>query len=165
MITQDNYMTYDFTKHMYIPTQELIQEKLNINLVEELGGENEKNNFLEDCAYFVKDFCLHYGITNDISKRRQQIEWIIFKNANQERDYLQRAYVEYVRYAINDEGDLVGTQTGLNVVQGQVLSVNELRGRRELSSRLERTLKNGGLLFRGRFVFDIPTTDQYGVDY
>ena len=165
MITKDNYMSWDSTAHFYLPTDELIQAKLNINLEVELGSETEKNLFLEDAMWFIKDYLISYGEQQAVTSNTRKIEYMLANNSNNERLSLQRAYVEFVRYAKNDEGDMVSLQTGLNLIKGQIVPINELRGRIELSGRLERILRNSGLLYGGVRTWTIPTDAVYGTDY
>ena len=163
--SNDKYMVYDLDIHTYRFTNVLIEEKLNIKLDVELNGSKEADAFREDVMYFIKDFCINYTNSWDYNTTRQQIEWTIFNNSNGEREYLQRAYVEVVRYAINDEGDLVGIQSGVNTINGTITPIDELRGSRELSGRLERILRISGLLFIGNRAWLVPTEDVYGTDY
>lgn len=169
-IESDKYLVWSTEAHFYLPTAVLIQEKLGKNLENELGqdeddGQVEENNFLEECMWFIKDFCLEYTVSYNNVLSRNQLEYLLATNENEERLSLRRAYVELVRYAFNDEGDLVGVQTGLNVIKGQITPLEELRGRRELSSRLERILHRSGLLFKGERVWEIPTDAVRGTDY
>ena len=163
-LSNDKYMTYDLTKHLYTFENELILAKLNIDLELELGSSIEANIFREDCAYFIQDFCIEYsgGRTDYVKK---QIAEMIFINDNDERTAIQRVYVELVRYAFNSEGDLVGLQTGVNTVKGQITPLEQLRGSRELSGRLERILKNSHILFRGTRDYRLDEDYTYGVDY
>jgi hypothetical protein len=164
-ITDDKYMEYDLTVHTYRFTNELIQDKLNENLEVRLGGEIEARLFREDTMYFIQDYCVNYGGTWDVAKKKQLIAEMIFLNGNGEREALQRAYVEFVRYALNDEGDMLGLQTGVDTEKGVVVSLDVLRGDRELSARLYRILRNSNLLFKGQFSFNAETDYTYGTDY
>jgi len=164
-IVNDNLMSWDTDAHFYLPTDELIQQKLKINLEVMLGGETEKNLFLEDAMWFIKDFLIAYGDRWDISNNTRKIEYEVANDDNNQRRDLQRAFVEFVRYAKNDEGDMVSLQTGINLIKGQIVPIDELRGRRELSGRLERILRNSNLLYGGRRTYSIPIEAVYGVDY
>ena len=164
-IENNNYMSWDTEAHFYLPTDELIQTKLNINLEVELGSEIEKNLFLEDAMWFIKDYLTAYGNQSDITNNERKIEYLVAMNDRKERSSLQRAFVEFVRYAKNDEGDMVSLQTGLNLIKGQIVPIDELRGRRELSGRLERILRNSGLLYGGVRTWVIPEDAVYGTDY
>lgn len=164
-IENDTYMVYDYDIHNYTFTNKLIQDKLNENLELKLGGTLQANIFREDVMNFIKDFIVDYGISYNKKETRQQIEWLIADNFDGEREALQRAYVEFIRYAFNDEGDMLGIQTGLNVIKGQVVDVEKLRGDIELSSRLTRVLRNSKLLFKGQRVWYVPDDAVYGTDY
>lgn len=164
IVTTNKYMTYSYEYHMYIPTSVLLNDKLNYDMAKTIG-EKEANLWLEEIAWFIKDFCIAYGNKKDIFDTTKKIEYMIYLNEQDQLLSLQRAYVEVVRYALNDEGDMVGTQTGLNVIQGQIIPLEELRGRRELSARLERILYNSGLLYGGEHIWDIPDTMVRGTDY
>jgi hypothetical protein len=164
-ITNDTYMKYNYAIHAYTFTNRLIQDKLNVDLVDRLNGTNEANTFREDVMYFIKDFLVDYGVSYNINETRKQIEWLIADNFDGERTAIQRAYVEFVRYALNDEGDLLGVQTGLNVIKGQIVDIEKLRGDIELSSRLTRVLRNSKLLFKGQRMWTLPEDAVYGTDY
>lgn len=164
-IENNNYMTWDTEAHFYLPTDELIQAKLNVNLEVELGSETEKNLFLEDAMWFIKDYVLSVVNPTDMVSNTKKIEYLAASNVQNERLSLQRAYIEFVRYAKNDEGDMVSLQTGINLIKGQIVPIDELRGRRELSGRLERILRNSGLLYGGVRTWTIPDTAVYGTDY
>lgn len=157
------YMEYDLTNHMYKPLPKLFKDKLNLDINVWLGGEIEEQNYMEELAYFIQDFCIDSARSYDKFETKKQIAWAIYENLREERTSLQRAYVELVRYAKNDEGDMIGIQTGFK--KGIVIPLNELRGRRELSSRLERILNNSRLAFRGKRAWDLPTDVEYGTDY
>ena len=163
-------MVWNEDMHFYVPTTELFKNKLGVILSTELGQEEDDGEALaleycEDMAYWVKDFALFYGRYTDVQLARKQIEYIVAMDDNNEKIDLQRAYVEFMRYAFNDEGDLVGVQTGLNVVKGQVIPVAQLRGSVELSGALERILTNSGILYRGYRDWEIDEDAVYGVDY
>jgi hypothetical protein len=163
-------MEWNTEAHFYLPTSVLIQEKAGIDLSGELGQDNdngllEANIFLEDCMNFIKDFIINDSVTHDLILLRNQVEYLIASNTNEERLALRRAYVELVKYSFNDEGDLVGRQTGLNVVKGQITPLEELRGRRELSGKLERILHNSGLYYKGNRAWLVPDTAIRGTDY
>jgi glycosylphosphatidylinositol transamidase (GPIT) subunit GPI8 len=164
LIITDKYIAYNLEDHMYYPLPALLQDKLNYDIHKTIG-EKEGNIWLEDIAWFIKDFCIAYGDKENVFETTKKIEYMIYLNAQDQVKYLKRAYVEVVRYALNDEGDHVGSQTGLNVIKGQIIPVEELRGRRELSARLERILLNSGLLFKGIRTWSIPTTVTRGTDY
>lgn len=164
-LLNDTYMEYDLTVNAYRFTNVLIQDKLNVNLADRLKGDIEANIFREDVMYFIQDYCINYGGTWDNLKKKQLIAEMIFLNGNGERTAIQRAYVEFVRYALNDEGDMVGGQTGLNVIKGQIVDIEKLRGDVELSARLNRVLRNSHLLFKGQFSFNAETDYTYGTDY
>ena len=169
-IKEDKYMTYDYENHIYIPTDELFLDKLGKNLEVELGqneddGARESLNFRTDMAYFIKDFALEYTQSCDIVNTRMQIEYDIAQDYNFQRRDLQRAYVEFARYAFNDEGDLVGLQSGVSLIKGQIVPVEQLRGRVELSSRLERILRQSGIWYKGTRAWTLETDLVYGVDY
>jgi len=165
IITTDKHIEYTFDDHMYIPLPALLQDKLDYDIHKKIG-DKEGNIWLEDIAWFIKDFCIAFsGGFQDKLESTKLIEYDIFLNDQDQVKYLKRAYVEVVRYALDDEGGHIGTQTGLNVISGQILPVAELRGRRELSAQLERILRNSGLLFGGRRRWEIPNTVIRGTDY
>jgi len=165
IITTDKHIAYTYDDNMYVPTNVLFQEKLNYDIHKTIG-ENEGNIWLEEIAWFIKDFCIDHGSSSeDNFENTKKIEYEIYLNEQDQVKYLKRAYVEVVRYALNDEGDHVGSQTGLNVIKGQIIPVEELRGRRELSARLERILYNSGLLYGGQRTWTIPDTVTRGTDY
>jgi len=164
-ILNDKFMTWDDDAHFYLPSAELMQNKLNLNLQKTLGGETEARLFLEDTMWFIKDYIVAYGDNRDVKITTRKIEYDTANDDNHQRRDLQRAYVEFVRYAKNDEGDMVSLQTGINLIKGQIVPIDELRGRRELSGRLERILRNSGLLYGGIRTWTIPTEAVYGTDY
>jgi len=164
-IENDKYMEYSLAKHSYTFTNVLIQDKLNINLAVRLNGDDEADIFREDVMYFIQDYCINYGGTWDNLKKKQLIAEMIFLNGNGEREAIQRAYVEFVRYALNDEGDMLGLQTGVDIKKNIVVALDVLRGDRELSSRLHRILRNSNILFEGQFSFNAETDYTYGTDY
>ncbi len=162
-IVNDTYMVYDLPKHMYIPQPKLFKDKLNLDINAWLGGEIEELNYMEDLAYFIQDFCIEYAQSQDSNRVKKLIAYDIYEDAIGQRTSLQRAYVELVRYAKNDEGDMIGIQTGYR--KGTVIPLNELRGSRELSSRLERVLKGTYLLYTGKRIWTLDDSVEYGVDY
>jgi len=164
-ILNDNYLTWDTEAHFYLPSAELIQDKLNLNLEVMLGSEVEAQLYLEDAMWFIKDYIINYGNDWNRTTSTRKIEYALALNESQERLSLKRAFVEFVRYAKNDEGDMVSLQTGLNLIAGQIVPIEELRGRKELSGRLERILKNSYMLYSGSRAWSIPSTAVYGVDY
>jgi hypothetical protein len=164
-IVEDKYMTYDYDLHAYNFSNELIKDKLNENLAVKLNGDVEANIFREDVRDFIKDYIVDYGVSYSKKEARQQIEWLIAQDLDNERYAIQRAYVEFCRYAFQDEGDMLGLQTGLNVVKGQIVDISKLRGDAELSSRLYRVLKNSKLLFKGQRMWYVPNDAVYGTDY
>jgi len=165
IITTDKHIEYSYEDNMYYPLPALFQDKLNYD-VHKTIGETEGNIWLEEIAWFIKDFCIAYSNQMvDNFENTKLIEYDIYLNDQDQVKYLKRAYVEVVRYALNDEGDHVGTQTGLNVIDGQIIPIAQLRGRIELSARLERVLENSGLLFRGKRLWEIPSTIERGTDF
>jgi hypothetical protein len=150
---------------MNIPSKLLFADKLNINLDVQLGSDLEANNYMEDLAYFVRDFLVFYTDQTNLRLSQEKIEYLIYLNDYDQRISWQRALVELVRYAANDDGDMVGLQTGLNLISGSITDLKQIRGGRELSGRLHRILSNSGLLYGGTRNWVIPTTIVRGTDF
>jgi hypothetical protein len=164
IITTDKYIVYDLPSHLYIPTQALFTDRLNIDEAK-LGGVKEAKIMFRDMAEFMLDFCVQFGANPDKFGLKKLIEYKIYQNSQDEVYDLKRAYVEYMRYAIDNQGDLIGTQSGIDFKNMTVLDLNDIRGGRELSSRLQRALSNSGLLFRGKWNWSVPTSVVRGTDY
>lgn len=166
LVTTDKDVEYELTTHLYLPQASLFENRLNIS-IDKLGGEEEYQIFQRDCAEFIKDFCVYYNRYDTSLEAKKKYEVSLYENANDEVEELKRAYVEYARYAINDEGDLIGGQTGVDFVKYTLIPLEELRGNRELSSRLERILRNAGLLVKGEqtWLADNMTDGVRGTDY
>jgi len=157
-ITSDLYMTYNLEEHYYILSVLAVQERLNVNLENELGGLDEANVFLWDIADKLHQYIWAYVRTQNIPYWRFRM----YLNDVDERLGIKKAMLAMVRYAINDEGDMVGDQTGLNIVQGQKITLDQLRGRIEISANVEETLTNYGLLYGGHNVWNIANHNPDG---
>ncbi len=166
LVTTDKDIEYNISKHMYIPTLSLFENRLNLS-EQSFGGKEEFEIFAMDCAEFIKDYCVYNNAYDGTMEAKKKFEVVIYENKADEVADLKRAYVEYARYAQNDEGDLVGTQRGVNFKTLVSLNLNDIRGNRELSSRLGRILRASGLLFNGRQIWkaDSYTTGVRGTDY
>ncbi len=161
--TTDKDITWDATLRVYVPNISLFENRLNLS-EQSFGGKEEFDIFAKDCAEFIKDFCIYYAGEFDKFEVKKKLEYEIYTNTRDEVADLKRAYVEYARYSQNDEGDLVGTQSGINFKTLTVLSLSETRGGRELSSRLERILSNCGLLYKGKRNWNVNDLTR-GTDY
>lgn len=165
IVTGDKYINYDYDKHIYIPTLALFQDKLDVN-ENSFGGTKEFELFAEDVANFIKDFCVFYNTTEKSKYTIKTLwEYLVYKNAYDEVYDLKRAYVEFARYALDNQGDKVGTQTGIDWSSFMALDENVLKGNRELSSRLQRVLRNSGLYWRGKWKWSVPDTVTRGTDF
>lgn len=164
LVTSDKYIEYDLESHLYIPKQALFTDRLNIDEAK-LGGIKEATIIFRDTAEFVMDFCVQFGANPEKFELKKLIEYKIYQNSQDEVYDLKRAYVEYMRYAINNQGDLIGTQSGIDFKNMTVLDLKDIRGGRELSSRLQRILSNSGLLFRGKWNWPVPPSTVRGIDY
>ena len=164
-ILNDLDMTYNLEEHYYILSVLAVQERLNINLEKELGGLDNATVFLWDIADKLHQYIWAYIRTQNQKFWRFRM----YTNSLEERLGIKKAMLAMVRYAINDEGDMVGDQTGLNIVAGQKVSLEELRGRIEISANTEETLYNYELLYGGLNVWTInednPDDAVEGVDY
>jgi hypothetical protein len=164
-IVNDVDMTYDLEEHYYILSAIAVQQRLNINLEDELGGLDEANVFLHDIADKLHQYIWAYIR----SVNRPFWRWRMYANEVEERTGIKKAMLAMVRYAINDEGDMVGDQTGLNIVAGQKVSLEELRGRIEISANAEETLYNYDLLYGGLNHWSLYAANESGavegVDY
>lgn len=165
IVTGNKYINYDYDLHVYVPTIALFQDKLNVDAVA-FGGDKEFSIFAEDVATFIKDFCVFYNTTDKIKFEIKKIwEYLVYENEYDEVKDLQRAYVEFARYALDNQGDKVGTQTGIDWTTFMVIDRKEIVGHRELSSRLQRVLRNSGLYWRGKWKINVPETLTRGTDY
>jgi len=164
-ILNDVDMTYNLEEHYYILSTIAVQTRLNINLEEELGGLDNATVFLWDIADKLHQYIWAYIRTVNAPFWKFRM----YTNSLEERLGIKKAMLAMVRYAINDEGDMVGDQTGLNIVAGQKVSLEELRGRIEISANTEETLYNYELLYGGLNVWTInednPDDAVEGVDY
>ncbi len=166
LVTTDKDIEYNISKHMYIPTLSLFENRLNLS-EQSFGGKEEFEIFAMDCAEFIKDYCVYNNRYDTTLEANKKFEVSVYENQLDEVYNLKRAYVEYTRYAQNDEGDLVGSQTGVNFKTGTIIALKDIRGNRELSSRLERILDKSGLLYKGKqeWLADNLTDGVRGTDY
>jgi hypothetical protein len=164
-ILSDLEMTYNLEEHYYILSPLAVQTRLNINLEDELGGLDNATVFLWDIADKLHQYIWAYIRTVNTPFWRFRM----YTNSLEERLGIKKAMLAMVRYAINDEGDMVGDQTGLNIVQGQKVSLEELRGRIEISANAEETLYNYDLLYGGLNHWSLYAANESGavegVDY
>jgi hypothetical protein len=146
-ILENDYMKYDYDRHEYYITEELIANEIPY---EDDEIKRRVDNLIKLLPRYSRRIYQHIYYSNQNSAR-QFIHYKIYKNEFFERQAIQDAIVEYVMGALES---------------GMDLNLYEQETKSDMPSSVEYTLRNAKLLRVGAVLVDFDYLDEvYGTDY
>lgn len=140
----DDYMVYDLDEQMYVLTEKGVKFYTGYDILS-MSKSQEKSD--ANRYRISRDVYNYIRRNSKINSYKQKVFWIA-KDSNIRKDF-KRALVEQALYYIESGAGSIKTQHGVNIANGKVIDINELRGRVLISVGAETILAQTGLLFRG----------------
>ena len=166
IVTDNKYLKYNETFYRYELTNE-VYTAFHIDM--DYFKDEEKEELMYIVSELTYLYCADTGRTvtyfNKYTNPKNILAYIIFKNENEEVETMQNLQIALLRYFVsNGDSATLGDQTGIDLQTLQSISLSDLRGNREVSSRFERILNNSSLKLRGNINITIPV-DEFKVGW
>lgn len=155
MPTNNEVMTYNTERHLYVLNHAYLKSTYEIDFVDTTGSETKAKNLCLQISVRVYNYIYNH-------KLKTKKYWEYFMAFNEEvRDVIQTALIEQALYEYASNASQLQNQIGINLLNGIKINLNDLRGERGIALETVNTLRtweNGLLLFSGR---EYITTQDY----
>lgn len=157
----DEAMTYDLTKHMYVLNEDYVVNSMGIDLLRLLKADEDPKRssivkrYLDRISMLVYNF-IYSHCRNDI---KDYVEFMLAKRENW-REYIQQALEEQLIY-VTRNGDLT-TYNGIDLYKGTKL---QIKREDTISPNTKDILSNGDILYTGYYIVPINFSDIKRSDY
>ena len=161
-VRNNEYITYNLLTHRYTITDEFMQKHYGISLISVLDStgdiqpETLAQRWLNQISITLYQFIYKYADNKKVTeyKLANESEWI---------DCLQEAMGQ-LAYSVLLTNTNIGLFTGINLDEGKKIERVDIR-QNVVPVQVEDILRNGGLLYRGVFIFDYTLLDNRGITY
>ena len=131
----DDDALWDINGHFYYLTIAYVKQERNIELGLIPGGNTAAKSLLKEHG----EKLIQYVYSNIPDENERIIEYRL-ANEKAFRSQMLRALLAYTMYALRSDGDEIGDNHGVNIKDGIVIDLANLRGRVEVSAHVERLL-------------------------
>ena len=141
----DEYLVYDYTKHEYKGTPQLLKDFAGIDLSQELDGFGDSNEstlpqrFMDKVSRLVYQYLYNHAGTT----KRQMMQYILAKNLDI-RDFLKDWISEQGQYMMAN--GYLGLESGIDYGKLKYIDMNQIRGSRSYAPLMIDSMRSLGLL-------------------
>jgi len=146
----DKKMEWDSDEKLYVLNQDYFFKRTGIPLTDLLGEQNQVDAFLLSISHRL--YNIVYSFANpECREHNVRVKKYIMDRNHDKRDDIANALVSFARAAMDTDVDRVGDEWKLDMRQQTIREANEM----DLPLDTKRTLEASGLLFKGRYGFEV----------
>lgn len=156
----DETLAYDLTSQRQVLTKEAVQNQLGYDLTAWIVAPITPEIFLKE----ISDDCYNWLSVNSLTNNYRGIIYL-FATQDDWKLVIEQAMLAHCRYSLRGKAYLLKDQTGINIQQGEVIEIDNIRNDVNLALPSIQLFKSKGLTANNVILVNFDPLFVEGVDW